>query len=182
MSTDNPLINYRHMAVIDSASFIKIWRSYDKDLSGYIDGGEITQLVSDLLSSENESPSVELVAQIAESFLADFDKNHDGKFSLYELSLLLPVEQNHLKVYAGGASVSREDYDVIFDKYDRNCNGTIANDELSGFAMDLLMAQGREEILMASVDDYAAMILALFDTDKNGELSKEELRPLLMAS
>lgn len=182
MSTENPLMNYRDMPVIDSASFIKIWRSYDKDLSGYIDGGEITQLVSDLLSSEGEAHPEALVTKITESFLADFDKNHDGKFSLYELSLLLPVEQNHLKVYAGGAGVSHEDYDLIFEKYDRDNNGTIANDELSGFAMDLLMAQGREEISVASIDDYAAMILELFDTDKSGDLSKEELRPLLMAS
>ncbi|XP_023210453.1 calbindin-32-like [Centruroides sculpturatus] len=86
---DNPLES--------SVEFMKIWREYDTDGSGFIEADELKNFLKDLLKeAKKESIEEDKLIEYTDTLLNIFDSNKDGKLQLSEMAKLLPVKENFL--------------------------------------------------------------------------------------
>ncbi|XP_025828866.1 calbindin-32 isoform X3 [Agrilus planipennis] len=176
---DNPLES--------SVEFMKIWREYDTDGSGYIEADELKNFLRDLLKEAKRINDVseDKLIEYTDTMLQVFDSNKDGRLQLSEMAKLLPVKENFLcrqvfKVSEGATKLTKDDIERVFALYDRDNNGTIENEELRGFLKDLL------ELVKKDYDaqdllDFEETILRGVDYNDDGKINRKELTMILLA-
>ncbi|OQR78475.1 calbindin-32-like, partial [Tropilaelaps mercedesae] len=161
---DNPLES--------SVEFMKIWRDYDTDGSGYIEADE-------LKVSHGYAPRCMLEVQLLyfalllQNFLKDLlrEAKRDN------------IEEDKLIEYTdtlGASKLTREDIERVFALYDRDKNGTIENEELKGFLKDLLELV-KKDYDAQDLAEFQESILRGCDFNSDGKISKKELTMVLLA-
>ncbi|XP_060603478.1 calbindin-32-like isoform X3 [Ruditapes philippinarum] len=182
----NFLLLFRRDHPLDSSvEFMKIWREYDSDHSGYIEADELKNFLHDLLkrSKKDTEVSEEQLIVYADTMLQLFDRNRDGKLQLSEMAKLLPVKENFLcrpifKVGSGCSRLSPDDIDRVFNLYDVDRNGYIENEELHGFLKDL-MELVEDDYDADDLLDCQKILLDKCDLNQDGKINKEELTMVL---
>ncbi|XP_077283223.1 calbindin 53E [Arctopsyche grandis] len=177
---DNPLES--------SVEFMKIWREYDTDGSGYIEADELKNFLRDLLKEAKKINDVseDKLIEYTDTMLQVFDANKDGRLQLSEMAKLLPVKENFLcrqifkEGMEGATKLTKEDIERVFSLYDRDNNGSIENEELRGFLKDLL------ELVKKDYDaqdllDFEETILQGVDYNDDGKINRKELTMILLA-
>merc|ERR1712106_1042252 len=139
---ENFLLLFRFDNPLDSSvEFMKIWKAYDNDNSGFIESNELKNFLRDLLkeAKKDQDVSEDKLIEYTDTMLQVFDSNKDGKLQLSEMAKLLPVKENFLcrSVFKGSKNLTKEDIAGVFSLYDRDNSGVIENEELSGFLKDL---------------------------------------------
>ncbi|TGZ69595.1 hypothetical protein CRM22_003648 [Opisthorchis felineus] len=163
-----------------SVDFMKVWKEFDKDHSGFIEADELKDFLALLMKQstiEDEEKLVEYTDAI-KNFLGGFMRK---RFN-YASKQLLPVEENFLcrPIFRRAGCITSQDVDRVFALYDTDNNGAIEDDELSGFLKDLL------ELIYDDYDENdliytKSTILQNWDLNRDGKINKEEMRMLLMA-
>jgi len=173
---DNPLES--------SVEFMKIWKTYDTDHSGFIEADELKNFLKDILkgASKSQEVSEDTLIEYTDTMLNVFDTNKDGKLQLSEMAKLLPVKENFLtrQIFKGSTVITKEDIDSVFSLYDRDNSGTIENEELSGFLKDLL-SLAKKDYDSSDLTEFEETIMKGCDTNKDGKISRKELTMILMA-
>lgn len=172
---DNPLDS--------SVEFMKIWREYDSDNSGFIEADELKNFLKDLLKeAKKEDLDEDRLIEYTDTLLQIFDSNKDGKLQLSEMAKLLPVRENFLcrSAFSGATKLTKDDIERVFALYDRDKNGSIENEELKGFLKDLLELVKRDYDAR-DLEDFQKAILQGCDFNKDGKINKKELTMILLA-
>ncbi|KAF7492950.1 Calbindin-32 [Sarcoptes scabiei] len=172
---DNPLES--------SVEFMKIWREYDTDGSGFIEADELKNFLKDLLKeARRDTIDEDKLIEYTDTLLQIFDSNKDGKLQLSEMAKLLPVKENFLcrSSFKGATKLTKEDIERVFALYDRDENGTIENEELKGFLKDLLELV-KKDYDAQDLDEFQKAILSGCDYNKDGKINKKELTMILLA-
>ncbi|XP_072379448.1 calbindin-32 [Diabrotica undecimpunctata] len=172
---DNPLES--------SVEFMKIWREYDTDGSGYIEADELKNFLRDLLKeAKRNDVSEDKLIEYTDTMLQVFDFNKDGRLQLSEMAKLLPVKENFLcrQVFKGATKLTRADIERVFSLYDRDNNGTIENEELRGFLKDLLELV-KKDYDAQDLQEFEETILRGVDYSQDGKVNKKELTMILLA-
>ncbi|CAK1543571.1 unnamed protein product [Leptosia nina] len=173
---DNPLES--------SVEFMKIWREYDTDGSGYIEADELKNFLRDLLKEAKKINDVseDKLIEYTDTMLQVFDSNKDGRLQLSEMAKLLPVKENFLcrQVFKGATKLTKDDIERVFSLYDRDNNGSIENEELKGFLKDLL------ELVKKDYDaqdllEFEETILQGVEYSSEGKISRKQLTMILLA-
>ncbi|KAJ2941274.1 hypothetical protein O0L34_g3471 [Tuta absoluta] len=173
---DNPLES--------SVEFMKIWREYDTDGSGYIEADELKNFLRDLLKEAKKINDVseDKLIEYTDTMLQVFDSNKDGRLQLSEMAKLLPVKENFLcrQVFKGATRLTKDDIERVFSLYDRDNNGSIENEELKGFLKDLL------ELVKKDYDaqdllEFEETILQGVEYSSDGKISRKQLTMILLA-
>ncbi|CAD5117349.1 DgyrCDS6133 [Dimorphilus gyrociliatus] len=169
-----------------SVEFMRVWREFDKDCSGYIEADELKDFLEDLLKEANREDQVteEQLLEYTTTMLQLFDQNKDGKLQLSEMAKLLPVKENFLcrpifKMSNVSKKLNASDIDSVFNLYDTDSNGCIENEELNGFLKDL-MELVQSEYDSDDIQYMKKTILDQWDFDKDGKINKNELTMLLL--
>ncbi|XP_030764821.1 calbindin-32 isoform X1 [Sitophilus oryzae] len=177
---DNPLES--------SVEFMKIWREYDTDGSGYIEADELKNFLRDLLKEAKKINDVseDKLIEYTDTMLQVFDANKDGRLQLSEMAKLLPVKENFLcrqvfkEGFEGATKLTKDDIERVFALYDRDNNGTIENEELRGFLKDLLELV-KKDYDAQDLQDFEETILRGVDYNQDGKINKKELTMILLA-
>lgn len=173
---DNPLES--------SVEFMKIWREYDTDGSGYIEADELKNFLRDLLKEAKKINDVteDKLIEYTDTMLQVFDANKDGRLQLSEMAKLLPVKENFLcrQVFKGATKLTKDDIERVFSLYDRDNNGTIENEELRGFLKDLLELV-KKDYDAQDLQDFEETILRGVDYNQDGKINRKELTMILLA-
>ncbi|XP_073844403.1 calbindin 53E [Musca autumnalis] len=173
---DNPLES--------SVEFMKIWREYDTDNSGYIEADELKNFLRDLLKEAKKINDVseDKLIEYTDTMLQVFDANKDGRLQLSEMAKLLPVKENFLcrQVFKGAARLTKEDIEKVFSLYDRDGSGSIENEELKGFLKDLLELVKKDDYDASDLKAFEETILRGVGYDKDGKISRKELTMILL--
>ncbi|XP_063217239.1 calbindin-32 [Bacillus rossius redtenbacheri] len=173
---DNPLES--------SVEFMKIWREYDLDGSGYIEADELKNFLRDLLKEAKKINDVseDKLIEYTDTMLQVFDANKDGRLQLSEMAKLLPVRENFLcrQIFKGATKLTKDDIERVFSLYDRDNNGTIENEELRGFLKDLLELV-KKDYDAQDLQEFEETILRGVDYNQDGKINKKELTMILLA-
>jgi len=181
-SQTNYLSKFAEGKQLNSIDLIKIWTTYDKDGSGYLEKKELDNFLKDLMSSrmsEKEGPiTEEMLNNCRTSVLEQIDINKDGKVELGEFASMMPMEENFMKKYSSRKTLSRQNFDEIFRHYDPDGNGYIDGKELMALIRDI-MTKVDDKVSIQDMTDYREAVLKVFDKNTDGRLSKKELGLLL---
>ncbi|XP_017482489.1 PREDICTED: calbindin-32-like [Rhagoletis zephyria] len=172
---DNPLDS--------SVEFMKIWREYDTDGSGYIEADELKNFLKDLLrEAKRDTLDEDKLIEYTDTLLQLFDQDKNGKLNLSEMAKLLPVKENFLcrQSFKGATKLTKEEIESVFALYDRDKNGTIENEELKGFLKDLLELV-KKDYDATDLQEFQKAILSGCDYNKDGKINKKELTMILLA-
>ncbi|KER28675.1 hypothetical protein T265_04546 [Opisthorchis viverrini] len=172
---DNPLES--------SVEFMRIWKQFDKDRSGFIEADELKEFLRHLLkkAKPNEEIDEAKLQEYTSSILKLFDQNKDGKLQLSEMARLLPVKENYLcrPIFKNASKITSEDIDRAFSLYDLDGNNTIEDEELSGFLKDL-MELAQEDYDENDLEFFKGTILSQWDVNNDGKINREELKMMLL--
>ncbi|XP_066936881.1 secretagogin-like [Clytia hemisphaerica] len=171
MSEKDFLDVFRKEYKVDAVTFMKAFEEADEDGNGQISSSELIKFLKALGVDAKETE------ELKEHIIELYDKNHDGKLGLTELSKLLQSDQNVLKAFVEGEDLTEEKFNEVFAHYDRDNGGTINNSELSGFLKDMKSTQD-VNVESKELKEYEIWILGEADKNNDGELSKDELRML----
>uniref|UniRef100_A0A8D2NVY0 Calbindin 2 n=1 Tax=Zosterops lateralis melanops TaxID=1220523 RepID=A0A8D2NVY0_ZOSLA len=134
-----------HLAELTASQFLDIWRHFDADGNGYIEGKELENFFQELESARKgagvDSKKDNLGDKMKE-FMHKYDKNADGKIEMAELAQILPTEENFLLCFRQHVGSSSE-FMEAWRRYDTDRSGYIEANELKGFLSDLLKKANR---------------------------------------
>ncbi|XP_041453871.1 calbindin-32-like isoform X5 [Lytechinus variegatus] len=194
------LLLFRSQQPISSIEFMKIWRDFDTDNSGYIEVNELKSFMKHLVEKNNLGDiSDEKLDDYAKMILKVFDSNNDGKLELKEMAKLLPTKENFLKQFQkimglsccsqgkeipGQRKLTRAEFEKVFVHYDTDNNGTIEGDELKGFLKDLMEHEGQQKKVKriptdAEIASLADQMIKALDNNGDGVLSVDELHMII---
>ncbi|XP_063712175.1 calbindin-32-like [Symsagittifera roscoffensis] len=188
MSTSsNFMLQFNDSRTISLMDFLKIWKHYDIDKSGYLettnsfgDKSEFEKFLGDLLEIMlNEKPEDEEVKRISKSFIKTYDVNKDNRLQISELIEALPVERNFLQQFLG-SEITHMDVDIIFDHYDKDESGQIQHEEVAMLVRDIYYKKVDSVKDKEELDKFIAKrqqdVISMVDKDGDGMIDKNEIR------
>uniref|UniRef100_A0A452RIR6 Calretinin n=1 Tax=Ursus americanus TaxID=9643 RepID=A0A452RIR6_URSAM len=160
---------YLHLAELTASQFLEIWKHFDADGNGYIEGKELENFFQELEKARKGSGMMSKSDNFGEKmkeFMQKYDENSDGKIEMAELAQILPTEENFLLCFRQHVGSSTE-FMEAWRKYDTDRSGYIEANELKGFLSDLLRKANRpyDE---PKLQEYTQTILRMFDL--NGDV------------
>uniref|UniRef100_A0A8C2KQU8 Calretinin-like n=1 Tax=Cyprinus carpio TaxID=7962 RepID=A0A8C2KQU8_CYPCA len=171
---------YLHLAELTASQFLDIWKHFDADGNGYIEGKELENFFSQLEIARRGAgvdPSNAAFKEKMKEFMHKFDKNKDGRIEMSELAQILPTEENFLLCFRQFVGSSTE-FMTAWRKYDTDRSGFIEANELKGFLSDLLKKANRHYDDQ-KLQEYTQTILKMFDLNGDGKLGLSEMARLL---
>ncbi|KAM4630751.1 secretagogin-like [Polymixia lowei] len=175
---ENFLLLFRRETPLDnSVEFMRIWRNYDKDSSGYISAVELKCFLQDLFLQHKKSISLETLEEYTDTMMKLFDKNKDGRLDLNDLARILALKENFLlkfKMDASSQEDRKRDFEKIFAHYDVSKTGELEGPEVDGFVKDM-MELVTSSISGTDLDKFRKVLLSHCDINRDGKIQKNEL-------
>ncbi|XP_078066424.1 calbindin 2a isoform X4 [Mustelus asterias] len=172
---------YLNLAELTASQFLEIWKHYDADGNGYIEGKELENFIRELQRVRRGTGVDPNIANFREiqmkEFMEKYDKNADGRIEIAELAQILPTEENFLLCFRQCVRSSAE-FMETWRKYDADCSGYIEANELKSFLLDLLKKANRHYD-EKKLQEYTQTILKMFDANGDGKLGLSEMARLL---
>uniref|UniRef100_A0A9J7X2U3 Secretagogin n=1 Tax=Cyprinus carpio carpio TaxID=630221 RepID=A0A9J7X2U3_CYPCA len=176
---ENFLLIFRREAPLDnSVEFMKIWRNYDADSSGYISAVELKGFLKDLFQHHKKNIPSRKLDEYTNTMMSIFDKNKDGRLDLNDLARILALQDNFLlqfKMDASSQDERKRDFEKIFAHYDVSKTGALEGPEVDGFVKDM-MELVRPSIRGVDLDKLREVLLRHCDVNKDGKIQKSEDR------
>ncbi|KAI4565981.1 hypothetical protein MJT46_009356 [Ovis ammon polii x Ovis aries] len=180
---ENFLLLFRCQQLKSCEEFMKTWRKYDTDHSGFIETEElkIKQRYRFPFKDKEATVGHQLYARhfihvLFNLYLKLFDSNNDGKLELTEMARLLPVQENFLLKFQGVKMCGKE-FNKAFELYDQDGNGYIDENELDALLKDLC-EKNKQDLDINNIPTYKKSIMALSD---GGKLYRTDLALILSA-
>uniref|UniRef100_A0A3P9KWU4 Secretagogin, EF-hand calcium binding protein n=1 Tax=Oryzias latipes TaxID=8090 RepID=A0A3P9KWU4_ORYLA len=170
---ENFLLFFRRETPLDnSVEFMKIWRKYDEDSSGYISANELQGFLQDLFLQHRKSITVSKLEEYTVTMLKIFDKNQGGKLDLNDLARLLLG--NVVTFQACSREDRKRDFEKIFAHYDVSKTGALEGPEVDGLVMDM-MELAKPSISGAELNKFRKALMSHCDINRDGKIQKNEL-------
>ncbi|NWZ97955.1 SEGN protein, partial [Nesospiza acunhae] len=173
---ENFLLLFRRETPLDnSVEFMRIWRSYDADSSGFISAGELKDFLRDLFLQHNK--------MVAEVKLEEYTDTMVRKYRINIIIIkispfrILALQENFLlqfKMDASSTEERRRDFEKIFAHYDVSKTGALEGPEVDGFVKDM-MELVKPSISGVDLDKFRQILLNHCDVNKDGKIQKSEL-------
>ncbi|KAG5857061.1 secretagogin-like [Anguilla anguilla] len=175
---ENFLLLFRREAPLDSSvEFMKIWRKYDTDSSGYISAVELKGFLKDLFAKHKKVVSSSKLDEYTDAMMNIFDKNKDGRLDLNDLARILALQENFLLQFQMDACSQEErkrDFEKIFSYYDVSKTGALEGPEVDGFVKDM-MELVKPSISGPELDKLRVVLLRHCDVNNDGKIQRNEL-------
>uniref|UniRef100_A0A6Q2ZNS7 Secretagogin n=1 Tax=Esox lucius TaxID=8010 RepID=A0A6Q2ZNS7_ESOLU len=175
---ENFLLLFRKETPLDnSVEFMRIWRNYDADSSGYISAIELKGFLQDLFLQHKKTISPNKLEKYTDTMMKIFDKNKDGRLELNDLARILALKENFLLKFdmdACSQEDRKRDFEKIFAHYDVSKTGALEGPEVDGFVKDM-MELVTPTITGADLDKFRKVLLGHCDLNGDGKIQKNEL-------
>ncbi|XP_067280957.1 secretagogin-like [Pseudorasbora parva] len=171
------LLFRRETPMENSVEFMRIWRCYDTDCSGYISAAELKSFLRDLFHQHNRQISTARLEEYTDTMMKMFDKNQDGRLDLNDLARILALKENFLlkfEMKAGSQEDRRRDFEKIFAHYDMSNTGALEGPEVDGFVKDM-MELVKPSLSGSDLDKFKQVLLGHCDINRDGKIQKNEL-------
>ncbi|XP_043089044.1 secretagogin-like [Puntigrus tetrazona] len=175
---ENFLLLFRQETPLDnSVEFMRIWRCYDTDSSGYISAAELKSFLRDLFHQHNKQITTSKLEEYTDTMMKMFDKNQDGRLDLNDLARILALKENFLlkfEMEACSHEDRRRDFEKIFTHYDVSNTGALEGAEVDGFVKDM-MELVKPSLCGSDLDKFKQVLLGHCDINRDGKIQKNEL-------
>uniref|UniRef100_UPI0035900DF5 secretagogin isoform X2 n=1 Tax=Myxine glutinosa TaxID=7769 RepID=UPI0035900DF5 len=144
---------------VNSQSFLEIWRHFDVDDNGYIEGKELDHFFTHLLTQTENAVSAAKVTDLKQKLLSEVPG--EGRLKIHDMAaLLLPEDETFLLLF----------------KRDATLDNTV--DFIQDFLRDLLMKHGKV-VPEGQLSGYTSTMMQLFDKNNDGRLDLNDMARIL---
>uniref|UniRef100_A0A3Q2FE65 Secretagogin, EF-hand calcium binding protein n=1 Tax=Cyprinodon variegatus TaxID=28743 RepID=A0A3Q2FE65_CYPVA len=158
---ENFLLLFRRETPLDnSVEFMRIWRNYDADSSGYISANELKGFLHDLFLQHRKSITPQKLEEYTDTMMKMFDKNRDDRLDLNDMACSLDDR--------------KRDFEKIFAHYDVSKTGALEGPEVDGFVKDM-MELVKPSISGMELDKFRKALMGHCDINRDGKIQKNEL-------
>uniref|UniRef100_A0A3Q2PE47 Secretagogin n=1 Tax=Fundulus heteroclitus TaxID=8078 RepID=A0A3Q2PE47_FUNHE len=168
---ENFLLLFRRETPLDnSVEFMRIWRNYDTDSSGYISANELKGFLQDLFLQHQKSITPEKLEEYTETMVT-------GHSAYSNSHLILALNENFLlkfKTDACSLEDRKRDFEKIFAHYDVSKTGALEGPEVDGFVKDM-MELVKPSISGMELDKFRKALMGHCDINRDGKIQKNEL-------
>ncbi|ROK64918.1 Secretagogin [Anabarilius grahami] len=185
---ENFLLLFRREAPLEnSVEFMRIWRRYDADSSGYISAAELKSFLRDLFHQHNRQITTDRLEEYTDTMMKMFDKNQDGRLDLNDMARILALKENFLQKFEMQATIfivvfvqacsqedRQRDFEKIFAHYDVSNTGALEGAEVDGFVKDM-MELVKPSLTGTDLDKFRQALLGHCDLNGDGKIQKNEL-------
>ncbi|KFW03403.1 Secretagogin, partial [Eurypyga helias] len=180
---ENFLLLFRRETPLDnSVEFMRIWRSYDADSSGFISAGELKDFLRDLFLQHNKVVAEVKLEEYTDTMVRKGKTCRRIQVKLKECQSfsvfwILALQENFLlqfKMDACSTEERRRDFEKIFAHYDVSKTGALEGPEVDGFVKDM-MELVKPSISGVDLDKFRQILLNHCDVNKDGKIQKSEL-------
>ncbi|XP_051729104.1 secretagogin-like [Ctenopharyngodon idella] len=175
---ENFLLLFRREAPLEnSVEFMRIWRRYDADSSGYISAAELKSFLRDLFHQHNRQITTDRLEEYTDTMMKMFDKNQDGRLDLNDMARILALKENFLQKFEMQACSQEDrqrDFEKIFAHYDVSNTGALEGAEVDGFVKDM-MELVKPSLTGTDLDKFRQALLGHCDLNGDGKIQKNEL-------
>ncbi|NWW32260.1 SEGN protein, partial [Panurus biarmicus] len=175
---ENFLLLFRRETPLDnSVEFMRIWRSYDADSSGFISAGELKDFLRDLFLQHNKMVAEVKLEEYTDAMVRIELMLFRSEYSLKSPLGILALQENFLlqfKMDACSTEERRRDFEKIFAHYDVSKTGALEGPEVDGFVKDM-MELVKPSISGVDLDKFRQILLNHCDVNKDGKIQKSEL-------
>uniref|UniRef100_A0A4W4E590 EF-hand domain-containing protein n=1 Tax=Electrophorus electricus TaxID=8005 RepID=A0A4W4E590_ELEEL len=160
---ENFLLLFRRETPLDnSVEFMRIWRRYDADSSGFMSAVELKSFLQDLFEQHDKYITPDKLEQYTNTMMKIFNKNQDGRLDLNDLARFYSQKDR------------KEDFEKIFAHYDVSKTGALEGPEVDGFVKDM-MELVKPSLSGADLDRFRKALLSHCDVNGDGKIQKNEL-------
>uniref|UniRef100_A0A8C9XWN8 Secretagogin n=1 Tax=Sander lucioperca TaxID=283035 RepID=A0A8C9XWN8_SANLU len=175
---ENFLLVFRREAPLDnSVEFIKIWRKYDVDCSGYISARELKAFLKDLFQQHHKEVSSDKLEEYTDTMVviqvSTSSSSKTVRGSLLNRVFLSQIWQSDLQS-ACSKEERKRDFEKIFNHYDVSKTGALEGPEVDGFVKDM-MELVRPNLTIPELDKLRGILLRHCDVNKDGKIQRNEL-------
>ncbi|KFQ72927.1 Secretagogin, partial [Phaethon lepturus] len=175
---ENFLLLFRRETPLDnSVEFMRIWRSYDADSSGFISAGELKDFLRDLFLQHNKTVAEVKLEEYTDTMEHLSEVQSVLKTVRFSEFWILALQENFLlqfKMDACSTEERRRDFEKIFAHYDVSKTGALEGPEVDGFVKDM-MELVKPSISGVDLDKFRQILLNHCDVNKDGKIQKSEL-------
>ncbi|KFQ62307.1 Secretagogin, partial [Pelecanus crispus] len=175
---ENFLLLFRRETPLDnSVEFMRIWRSYDADSSGFISAGELKDFLRDLFLQHNKTVAEVKLEEYTDTMVRKEHSSAHPVSQALKTSGILALQENFLlqfKMDACSTEERRRDFEKIFAHYDVSKTGALEGPEVDGFVKDM-MELVKPSISGVDLDKFRQILLNHCDMNKDGKIQKSEL-------
>ncbi|KAK0144728.1 Secretagogin [Merluccius polli] len=167
----------RETPLDDSVEFMRIWRNYDAESTGYISAAELKGFLQDLFLQHRRTVTPGKLEEYTVTMMKIFDRNRDGRLDLNDLARILSLKENFLlkfKMDACSLDDRKRDFEKIFSHYDVSKTGALEGPEVDGFVKDM-MELVKPSLDGSDLDRSRTALLAHCDLNQDGKIQKNEL-------
>ncbi|NXL29619.1 SEGN protein, partial [Glaucidium brasilianum] len=159
---ENFLLLFRRETPLDnSVEFMRIWRSYDADSSGFISAGELKDFLRDLFLQHNK-----IVAEVKlEEYTDTMVRKNSGLGSNLNLFIFFFFFFFPLHMQACSTEERRFFFFFFFAHYDVSKTGALEGPEVDGFVKDM-MELVKPSISGVDLDKFRQILLNHCDVNK----------------
>uniref|UniRef100_A0A3B3Q538 Secretagogin n=1 Tax=Paramormyrops kingsleyae TaxID=1676925 RepID=A0A3B3Q538_9TELE len=153
---------------LNAGDFLLIWRRFDADDNGYIEGKELDDFFRHMMMKlrPGEEITEDKVQQLKRRFMSAYDLTADGRLQIHELAnMILPEDENFLLLFRRETPL---DNSVEFMK------GYVSQN----FLKDLIV-QHKKAVSPRKLDKYTETMMNIFDRNKDGQLDLNDLARIL---
>ncbi|XP_029976685.1 secretagogin-like isoform X2 [Salarias fasciatus] len=155
---ENFLLFFRTETPLDnSVEFMRIWRNYDSDGSGFISAAELQGFLQDLFLQHGRNVSPEKLEGYTVTMMKIFDRNGDGRLDLNDLARILSLKENFLLKFRTDSKT-----------------GELEGPEVDGFVKDM-MELVKPSISGTDLDKFRKALMSHCDVNGDGKIQKNEL-------
>ncbi|NXA89764.1 SEGN protein, partial [Melanocharis versteri] len=177
---ENFLLLFRRETPLDnSVEFMRIWRSYDADSSGFISAGELKDFLRDLFLQHSKMVAEVKLEEYTDTMVRKDRINgfDEQVMNSCKENRILALQENFLlqfKMDACSTEERRRDFEKIFAHYDVSKTGALEGPEVDGFVKDM-MELVKPSISGVDLDKFRQILLNHCDVNKDGKIQKSEL-------
>ncbi|XP_074542316.1 secretagogin-like [Halichoeres trimaculatus] len=175
---ENFLLLFRRETPLDnSVEFMRIWRNYDSDSSGYICSSELRGFLHDLFLQHGAAVTPDKLEDYTVTMMKMFDRNRDGRLDLNDLARILALKENFLlkfKMDACSQDDRKRDFEKIFAHYDVSQTGALEGPEVDWFVRDM-MELVKPSLGSTDLDKFRKALMRHCDINGDGKIQKNEL-------
>uniref|UniRef100_A0A3Q4I951 Secretagogin n=1 Tax=Neolamprologus brichardi TaxID=32507 RepID=A0A3Q4I951_NEOBR len=169
---ENFLLLFRRETPLDnSVEFMRIWRNYDTDSSGYISAIELKGFLQDLFLQHGKTITPKKLEEYTDTMMKMFDKNKDGRLDLNDLARY--CSNGFIDRFLAPTNRKR-DFEKIFAHYDVSKTGALEGPEVDGFVKDM-MELVKPSISGTDLDKFRKALMGHCDINGDGKIQKNEL-------
>uniref|UniRef100_A0A8C7JHM2 Secretagogin n=2 Tax=Oncorhynchus TaxID=8016 RepID=A0A8C7JHM2_ONCKI len=160
------LLFHRETPLDNSVEFMRIWRNYDTDSSGYISAIELKGFLQDLFLQHKKTISPNKLEEYTNTMPNCFPS---PRILALKENFLLKFDMN-----ACSQEDRKRDFEKIFAHYDVSKTGALEGPEVDGFVKDM-MELVKPIISGTDLDKFRKLLLGHCDMNGDGKIQKNEL-------